>query len=157
MTVSNAFNRPDKLSAELRERIIATAATLGYAGPDPMARSLRQGRVGALGVVLGESLAYAFDDPGAMQLLRGLAGACCERGAGLQLIPTTGDDADGRLARTLQSTLSSSSGFRTTICWLRRACAVVGQCSPAVGHSSSVIPSSASMIAPLPEPRRPTS
>jgi len=99
MTVSNAFNRPDKLSAELRERIIATAATLGYAGPDPMARSLRQGRVGALGVVLGESLAYAFDDPGAMQLLRGLAGACCERGAGLQLIPTTGDDADGRLVQ----------------------------------------------------------
>jgi DNA-binding LacI/PurR family transcriptional regulator len=28
-TISNAYNRPDQLSAELRERILATAAELG--------------------------------------------------------------------------------------------------------------------------------
>ena len=32
MTVSNAFNRPDQLSAELRERILERAQALGYAG-----------------------------------------------------------------------------------------------------------------------------
>ena len=44
MTVSNAYNRPEKLSAELRERILAKADELGYPGPDAVARSLRRGR-----------------------------------------------------------------------------------------------------------------
>src|SRR5690606_15196041 len=42
-TVSNAYNRPDQLSAELRERVLATAEAMGYQGPDPAARSLRRG------------------------------------------------------------------------------------------------------------------
>ena len=37
MTVSNAFSRPDQLSADLRDRILATATELGYTGPDPAA------------------------------------------------------------------------------------------------------------------------
>src|SRR5262245_41481883 len=75
MTVSNAYNRPDKLSPELRERVFAMAEELGYPGPHATARSLRRGRTGALGVVLGETLPYAFEDPGALEFLRGLAGA----------------------------------------------------------------------------------
>ena len=43
MTVSNAFSRPDQLSAELRERVLATAGELGYVGPDPAARALARG------------------------------------------------------------------------------------------------------------------
>ena len=43
-TVSNAYNRPEQLSAALRERILATAERLGYPGPDPTARSLRTRR-----------------------------------------------------------------------------------------------------------------
>ncbi|EUA86910.1 bacterial regulatory s, lacI family protein [Mycobacterium ulcerans str. Harvey] len=31
-TISNAFNRPDQLSAELRERVLATAKRMGYPG-----------------------------------------------------------------------------------------------------------------------------
>ena len=50
-TVSNAFNRPERLSPALRERVLRTAAELGYGGPDPVARSLRSGRAGAIGVV----------------------------------------------------------------------------------------------------------
>ena len=34
-TASNAFNRPDQLNPALRERVLALAAELGYAGPDP--------------------------------------------------------------------------------------------------------------------------
>ena len=73
MTVSNAYNRPEKLSRELRERILAKADELGYAGPDATARSLRRGKTGVLGVVLGEALSYAFEDPGAIEFMRGLA------------------------------------------------------------------------------------
>ena len=38
-TVSNAFNRPERLTPKLRERVLRTAAELGYGGPDPAARS----------------------------------------------------------------------------------------------------------------------
>jgi DNA-binding LacI/PurR family transcriptional regulator len=72
-TVSNAYNRPDQLSADLRDRILARAEALGFPGPDPAARSLRRGRVGAVGVLLDEPLSYAFSDPAAVLLLDGMA------------------------------------------------------------------------------------
>jgi DNA-binding LacI/PurR family transcriptional regulator len=97
MTVSNAYNRPEKLSRELRERVLAKAAELGYAGPHPTARSLRRGRAGALGVVLGETLAYAFEDPGAVEFLRGLAGASVDSGTALHLVPAGGRAGDPAL------------------------------------------------------------
>src|SRR5215212_3308400 len=71
-TVSNAYTRPDQLSADLRERILAAAARLGYAGPDPVAAGLRRGRVGAIGVAYANRLSYAFDDPVARELLAGM-------------------------------------------------------------------------------------
>ena len=83
-TASNAFNRPDQLSAALRTKVLEVARALGYAGPDPAARTLRRGRSGVVGVLLSERLSYAFTDPYAVAFLRGLAeiaetssGACC--------------------------------------------------------------------------------
>ncbi|MTV24135.1 LacI family DNA-binding transcriptional regulator [Nitriliruptoraceae bacterium ZYF776] len=87
-TVSNAFNRPDQLSAELRERVLATADRLGYAGPDPVARNLRRGRSGVLGVLLKESLVYAFGDPYAVAFLGALAADAEVTGEGVLLIPS---------------------------------------------------------------------
>src|ERR1700743_868784 len=71
-TVSNAYNRPDQLSPELRRRVLETARRLGSPGPDPVARSLRTRKAGAVGVLLTETLAYAFRDPAAVGLLEGL-------------------------------------------------------------------------------------
>src|ERR1700712_2263515 len=84
-TVSNAYNRPDQLSPALRARILARAAELGFAGPDPMARGLRRGRVGAVGVLVDEGLSYAFSDPTAVLLLDGLARELEQDGLGLLL------------------------------------------------------------------------
>ena len=67
-TVSNAYNRPDQLSAELRERILRAAAELGYSGPDPVARSLRTRQADAVGLIFSERLGYAFRDPGAVRV-----------------------------------------------------------------------------------------
>ena len=86
-TVSNAYNRPDQLSAELRARIMATATRLGYAGPDPAARSLRRGRAGAIGLLYTDRLSHAFADPAAILLLQGIARAAEEKGLGLLLLP----------------------------------------------------------------------
>lgn len=75
-TISNAFNRPDQLSADLRERVLATAKRLGYAGPDPVARSLRTRKAGAVGLVMAEPLTYFFSDPAARDFVTGVAQSC---------------------------------------------------------------------------------
>src|SRR5918912_4218264 len=85
-TVSNAYNRPHKLSPALREQILAAARELGYPGPDPAARSLRRGRAGSIGLLFGEALTYVFQDPGAVEFLRGLAEGTAKHNAVLQLI-----------------------------------------------------------------------
>jgi DNA-binding LacI/PurR family transcriptional regulator len=85
-TISNAYNRPDQLSAELRERIFTAAKRLGYPGPDPVARSLRTRRAGAVGLMITEPLNYSFSDPAALDFVAGLAESCEEVGQGLLLV-----------------------------------------------------------------------
>lgn len=86
-TVSNAYNRPDQLSSQLRERVFQTARRLGYAGPDPAARSLRRRRAGAVGVLYADRLSYAFADPAAVMFLEGVSVATEEAALGLMLVP----------------------------------------------------------------------
>src|SRR5919107_4495248 len=91
-TVSNAYNRPHKLTPALRERILGAARELGYPGPNPAARSLRRGRAGSIGLLFGEALTYVFQDPGAVEFLRGLAEGTASHNTVLQLIAAL--DAD---------------------------------------------------------------
>ncbi len=92
-TVSNAYNRPDQLSAQMRDRILAAAADLGYAGPDPMARSLRTGRTGSIGLIFSGQLSTAFSDPNSVEFLQGVAAACEERDESLLLVPAGAEAA----------------------------------------------------------------
>ncbi len=93
-TVSNAYNRPDQLSDALREKILATAAARGYPGPDPTARSLRTRRVGAIGVLMTEHLAYAFEDLASVDFLAGLAESSYGTDNMLTLIPVGPEGPD---------------------------------------------------------------
>ena len=86
-TVSNAYNRPDQLSPHLRTRVMEAATRLGYAGPDPVARSLRTRKAGAIGLLLTEQLSYAFRDPAAVAFLEGLSLECDKARVGLLLVP----------------------------------------------------------------------
>ncbi len=90
MTASYTYNRPGRVSDQARSKVLAAAAELGYAGPDPSARSLRRGSTRTLGVVLGEHLSYAFDDPQAVSFLAGIADVCAGRGYGMTILPITG-------------------------------------------------------------------
>jgi DNA-binding LacI/PurR family transcriptional regulator len=88
-SASQAFGRPELVSAGVRERVLAAAKELGYAGPDPAGRRLRTGRAGALGLIFTERLGYAFTDPAAPAFLRGVAWGMEEAGTGLLIIPTS--------------------------------------------------------------------
>lgn len=105
-TVSNAYNRPDRLSAELMRQILETAEELGYSGPDPLARSLRTGRRPEVGLVLTDSLPFAFHDEAAVGFLEGLAQACDTAHAPLLLIPVTAG-RDGGAVQVEQAAVNS--------------------------------------------------
>ena len=86
-TISNAYNRPDQLSKQLRTQILETAQKMGYSGPHPVARGLRQQRLGVIGVLFGERLSYAFRDPAAVIFLQGISEATEKEGLGLTIVP----------------------------------------------------------------------
>ena len=97
MTVSNAYNRPDQLSAELRRRVLATAEELGYGGPSAAGRALKRGRSDVLGVLLTEALPYALGIR-PRSFLHGVTAETAEAGLALQLIPAPAGTAE-RLVR----------------------------------------------------------
>ncbi|WP_380167848.1 LacI family DNA-binding transcriptional regulator [Jannaschia sp. R86511] len=95
MTASYAYNQPTRVAATTRQRVLAAAEELGFLGPDPSGRFLRQGALRSLGLVLGESLSYVFEDPQATRFVAGLAQVCTSNGYALTIIPTTGGPQDG--------------------------------------------------------------
>ncbi|MET8324308.1 LacI family DNA-binding transcriptional regulator [Micromonospora sp. NPDC005189] len=97
-TVSNAYSRPDQLSAALRTRILDAARQLGYPGPNPTARSLRRGFVGSIGVLFTSQMSYAFTDPFAVRFLAGVAGAAERHGTSMLLVPLPPAQTDARRA-----------------------------------------------------------
>ena len=100
-TVSNVFNRPEKVRTDLRARVEAAASALGYRGPDPAGRVLRAGRTDALGVILADGLSYAFNDPFARRFLSGIAEVCETSGIGLSLVAANDPDAAWRVETAL--------------------------------------------------------
>ncbi len=122
MTVSNAFSRPDQLSAELRDRVLATATRLGYSGPDPAARALAKGSSGTIGLVFTDRLHYAFTDEVATHFLAAISEELSESGRGLTLL---GSKAHGDLVPTrdipLDGALVYACGASSeAVDWLRR-------------------------------------
>lgn len=100
-TVSNAYSRPEKLSAELRERIFATARELGYEGPSPLAASLRKGRTDSIGVLFTDDLGYAFSDPVSTLFLAGVAGQLQEAGHALTVLSAPRSGGSGPMSRAM--------------------------------------------------------
>lgn len=91
MTVSNAFSRPDQLSAALRERILAEADALGYTGPDPSGRSLARGTTGTIGVLWSGRLRHTLSDEVSAGFLGAIADELAPDGLALTLLPAVVD------------------------------------------------------------------
>jgi DNA-binding LacI/PurR family transcriptional regulator len=122
MTVSNAFSRPDQLSPTLRKRILDAAQDLGYAGPDPTARALAKGTTGAIGILLTDSLRYAFTDLVAGSFLGAIAEELAPTGLSITLLTSAGTEdlipardvaMDGALVYSCDPTSPA-------VAWLRR-------------------------------------
>jgi DNA-binding LacI/PurR family transcriptional regulator len=89
-TASLAFSGAGPVSATTREKVMAAALDLGYSGPDPRARSLRQGRSGVVGIVFDERLLFAFRDPVNIATLDGIATGLGVDSTGLLILTETG-------------------------------------------------------------------
>jgi DNA-binding LacI/PurR family transcriptional regulator len=92
MTVSNAFNRPDQLSPDLRTRVLERAAKMGYTGPDAIARQLRSGRTNTFAVAFEEKLSYAFSDPFSVAWLAAFSEVMEEHRASIMLLSVPAGD-----------------------------------------------------------------
>lgn len=71
-SVSNAYNRPEKVSDELRQSVFEAAKQLGYTGPNPLARGLRSGRVGAIGWMVSNPLSLTIAASDVQPFLHGV-------------------------------------------------------------------------------------
>lgn len=89
-TASLAFSG-GSIAPATRARILAAAEKLGYAGPDPVARSLRRRASWVVAVVLGDRLGQSFRDPVSIALLDGLAEHLSPHGLGMLLVPPQQD------------------------------------------------------------------
>ncbi|KQV67640.1 hypothetical protein ASC64_10430 [Nocardioides sp. Root122] len=87
-TASLAFSGNKPVSEATRARVLAAASALGYSGPNPLARNLRQGRSGVVGIAVGQ-LSTAFRDPAALPMLDAVSEVLGSAGMGLLLM---GDD-----------------------------------------------------------------
>ena len=85
-TASVVFSGKANVAPATRERVLAAAAELGYAGPDPRAASLRRGRSGIVAVVLEGHLRAAFLDPVTTAMMDGLTDGLAELSAGILLM-----------------------------------------------------------------------
>ncbi|MGL5818273.1 MAG: LacI family DNA-binding transcriptional regulator [Phycicoccus sp.] len=98
-TASLVFSGKGPVAAATAERVRAAAAELGFHGPDPLASSLRQGRVATVAVVVDGPLRNAFRDPFALAVLDGLAEELDAAGRTMLLVAQPPDDPDRAVAQ----------------------------------------------------------
>jgi len=131
-TVSNAYSKPDRLSDDLRDQILATAKELGYCGPSAAGRALRSGKTDVCGFLFGGELADAFADPYTIAFLSGLSETAEKFGSSILLLrsPGEGDEAESQLLQRAPIdaivTCSATSEHPATELLLQRGVRVVG-------------------------------
>ncbi|HET9022513.1 MAG TPA: substrate-binding domain-containing protein [Ornithinibacter sp.] len=98
-TASLVFSGKGPVAAATADRVRSAAGDLAYAGPDPLASSLRQGRVGTVAVIVEGPLRQAFHDPFALAVLDGLAEELDAAGRTMLLVAQPSDDPDQAVAQ----------------------------------------------------------
>jgi len=102
-TASLVFSGAGPVAEATRERVLRAAGEIGYTGPDPLARSLRQGRSGIVAVLIGGRMLQTFRDPVQIALMDGLSQELGPAGYGLLVLPGDAEHAEAtahQVART---------------------------------------------------------
>ena len=84
--VSFAFNKPTRISTEVREKILEAADRLGYT-PDPGARKFAMGRQLAIGFLLPQEADSTMSNPYILGILRGVVKVCETKAYTLSILP----------------------------------------------------------------------
>lgn len=98
-TASLVFSGGGPVAEATRARVLRAADEMGYTGPDPRARSLRQGRSGIVAVLIGGRMLQTFRDPVHLALMDGISQEVGPLGYGLLVLP---GDAEHREPSTEQ-------------------------------------------------------
>ena len=91
-TASNVFSNPERVRPKVRQRVERIAEEMGYLGPDPKGRLLRDGKVNAIGIIPtgGWGVADSVKNPSMQLVLQGVGEACDEVGANLVVMSDIG-------------------------------------------------------------------
>ncbi len=98
-TASLVFSGKGPVATATAERVRRAAEDLGYAGPDPLASSLRHGRVGTVAVLVEGPLRHAFRDTFALGVLDGLAEELDAADRTMLLVAQPADDPERAIAQ----------------------------------------------------------
>lgn len=111
-TVSNAYSHPDRVASATRERVLAAASTIGYAGPDPAGRSLALGRTRIVALVADGDAEPLLADPAAALMARGLVHSCDAAGVAVLFTGRVGEAAvDGAVHLRLAPEVPSAHPY----------------------------------------------
>lgn len=110
-TASLVFSGKGPVAPATAERVRAAAGELGYAGPNPLAASLRTGRSGLVAVILQTPVLDALRDPYAVTVLDGLAGSLDDLGAGILLVTQAGADGSQALRQLRAASVDAACFF----------------------------------------------
>jgi DNA-binding LacI/PurR family transcriptional regulator len=109
-TASLVFSGRGPVAAPTAARVRTAAADLGYAGPHPVASSLRRRRTGTVAVVVEGRLLHAFRDPFAVALLDGLASELDDAATAMLLVAQPPQDP-GQVVRLLGANAVDAAVF----------------------------------------------
>ncbi len=84
--VSFAFNNPSRISETTLKHILSVAEELGYT-PDPVARSMRSGRTGAIGILVPQPIPDIIRNPFIPGFLEGVGEVCTTASLSLMIVP----------------------------------------------------------------------
>ncbi len=90
-TASNTFSNPHRVAAATRERVLQAAGELGYAGPNPSARTLALGRSHLIAYSSDGDSARQITDAASALVVQGLTTACDRAGFSVVLAGRTND------------------------------------------------------------------
>jgi DNA-binding LacI/PurR family transcriptional regulator len=100
-TISNVYNHPERVSEEVRSRVLAAADAVGYAGPDAAARRFRRGKSETIGVVFTDEMPFALADPASVALLAGLSTTLQQSRLNMLLLPAGPPLDDSRVSNVM--------------------------------------------------------